>query len=154
VVPSTAGTPLSYANVYNRVLRPALIKAGIAVQAGTVTVRRRGKDVEVPVWDYQRVATHAFRHACGTLLHGMGKRPAQAQAWLRHSQLTTTMNIYTHLDDEGMGGAEGFDQVLGAGTAWDLEAPEQEADDTSVGSTSGPPRVHRTTEDSRKSDSR
>ena len=30
----------------------------------------------------------------------------------------TTTNIYTHLDDEGMGGAEAFDAIVGAGTAW------------------------------------
>jgi integrase len=134
VFPSATGTPLIYANVYNRVLRPALVKSGIAVQVGTVTVRRRGEDIEEPVWDYQRVGFHRFRHACATLLHGMSKRPAQAQAWLRHAQLTTTMNTYTHLDDEGMGGAEAFDQILGAGTAWDLEASGEEA---SVGSALG-----------------
>lgn len=137
VFASKAGTPLIYANVYNRVLRPALQKSGIAVQTGTVTVRKRGKNVEEPVWDYQRVGFHRFRHACGSLLHGMSKRPAQAQAWLRHSQLMTTMNIYTHLDDEGMGGAEAFDEILGAGTAWDRLASD------GVGSTSGTPDTRR-----------
>ena len=34
-------------------------------------MRKRGKDVDVPMWDYQRVGFHAFRHACGTLLHAM-----------------------------------------------------------------------------------
>ncbi len=107
VFPSEAGTPLIYANVYNRVLRPALIGAGIAVKVGE---DEKGQ----PVWDYQRVAFHAFRHACGTLLHGMEKRPVQAQGWLRHSQLMTTMNIYTHADDEGLGSADAFDEILGA----------------------------------------
>jgi integrase len=111
VFPSKVGTPLIYANLYNRVLRPALVDAGIAVQVG-VKVDKAGK--EHPVWDYQRVAFHAFRHACGTMLHAMEKRPAQAQGWLRHSQLTTTMNIYTHLDDEGLGVADAFDEVLAA----------------------------------------
>lgn len=96
-------------------------------------MRRRGKEAEEPVWDYQRVGFHRFRHACATLLHGMSKRPAQAQAWLRPAQLTTTMNTYAHLDDEGMGSAEALDEVLGAGTAWDLaaedEAAEQEAEE-------------------------
>jgi integrase len=73
VFPSATGGPLVYANVYNRVLRPALVKAGIAVQTGTVTVRSRGKDVEEPVWDYQGVAFHAFRKACGSLLLAHGK---------------------------------------------------------------------------------
>lgn len=114
VFPSVTGTPLNYSNVYNRVLRPALERSGIAVQTGTKTVRKRGKDVDVPVWDYQRVGFHAFRHACGTLLHAMEKRPAQAQGWLRHSQLMTTMNIYTHLDDDGLGSADAFDEILAA----------------------------------------
>jgi integrase len=114
VFPSAAGTPLVYANVYNRVLRPALERSRIAVQIGTVIVRKRGKDVEVPVWDYQRVGFHAFRHACATLLHAMDKRPAQAQGWLRHAQLMTTMNIYTGLDDDGLGGADAFDEILAA----------------------------------------
>jgi integrase len=109
VFTSTAGTPLGYSNLYNRVLRPALVKAGIAVQVGE---DKKGR----PVYDYQRVGFHAFRHACATLLHGMEKRPAQAQAWLRHSQLMTTMNTYTHMDDEGLGGAEAFDEILGADT--------------------------------------
>jgi integrase len=112
VFPTKTGDVLNYANVYNRVLRPALIEAGIAVQTGTVTVRKRGKDVQEPVWDYQRVAFHAFRHACGTMLHAMEKRPAQAQGWLRHSQLMTTMNIYTHAGEEGLGSADAFDEIL------------------------------------------
>lgn len=45
----------------------------------------------------------------------MEKRPAQAQAWPRHSQLMTSMNIYTHLDDDGMGGAEAFDEISAPG---------------------------------------
>jgi len=45
VFPSATGTPLNYHNVYSRVLRPALEKSGIAVQIGTMTVRKRGKDV-------------------------------------------------------------------------------------------------------------
>ncbi len=105
---ATGGT-LNYANVYNRVLRPALIKAGIAVQIGTVTVRKRGKDVERPVWDYQGVAFHAFRHACGTLLFAKGKSLKQVQGWLRHAQLTTTMNVYIHEADDGLGSADIWD---------------------------------------------
>lgn len=35
MLPSTIGTPLNSSNMYNRVLRPALIKAGIARNLGT-----------------------------------------------------------------------------------------------------------------------
>jgi integrase len=79
VFPSETGGPLNYANVYNRVLRPALRKAGIAVVVGHRKVLKRGKAVEVEVWDYQGVAFHAFRHACATLLDAHGKREKQVQ---------------------------------------------------------------------------
>lgn len=127
VFPSKTGTPFTYANVRNRVLLPALERSGIAVQIGTKTVRKRGEDVEVPVFDYQRVAFHAFRHACATMLHSQAKRPAQAQAWLRHSELSTTMNIYTHLDDEGMGSADAFDELLAWEHRGSTEHPEAAA---------------------------
>jgi integrase len=113
VFPSATGTPLSYHNVYNRVLHPALINAGIAVQTGTVTVRSGGEDVEKPVWDYQGVAFHAFRKACGSLLLAHGKSLKQVQGWLRHSQLTTTMNVYIHQVDDGLGSADAWDDILG-----------------------------------------
>jgi integrase len=113
VFPSATGTPLSYHNVYNRVLHPALIDAGIAVQTGTVKVRRGGEDVEQPVWDYQGVAFHAFRKACGSLLLAHGKSLKQVQGWLRHSQLTTTMNVYIHQVDDGLGSADAWDDILG-----------------------------------------
>jgi integrase len=101
VFASAVGTPLSYGNVYNRVLRPALIKAGIAVKVGEK-------------WDYQGVGFHAFRKACGSiLLLRAGKSPKQVQQWLGHSQLTTTMNIYTHELDDGLGGADDLDIILG-----------------------------------------
>jgi integrase len=105
VFPSKTGGPLSYANVYNRILRPALAQAGVAIKVG------EGKK-GVPMFDYRGVAFHAFRHACATLLHADGKTAAQSKAWLRHSQLTTTMNTYTGLADQDLGSADFFDDVL------------------------------------------
>jgi site-specific recombinase XerC len=64
------------------------------------------------VWDYQRVGFHAFRHACGSLLHANGKQLAQMQGWLRHSQLSTTLDIYTHPVDDGLGGADVWDEIV------------------------------------------
>ncbi len=106
VFPSVTGTPVTYSNMYNRVLRPALRDAGIAVNLGTV---------EAPVWDYQGVAFHAFRKACGSLLLAQGKNLKQVQGWLRHSQLTTTLNVYIHDVDAGLGDASAWDTMLGAG---------------------------------------
>jgi Phage integrase family len=86
VFASVTGTPLGYSNVYNRVLRQALKACGL---------------------DGQGVAFHAFRKACGSmLLLRAGKDPRQVQRWLGHSQLTTTMNIYVHELDDGLGRAE------------------------------------------------
>jgi integrase len=104
---SESGTPLTYANVYNRVLRPALRDAGIAVKVG---VDERGRDV----WDYRGVAFHAFRKACGSLLLAHGKTLKQVQGWLRHAQLTTTMNVYIHQVDDGLGPADAWDEILPA----------------------------------------
>jgi integrase len=108
VFPSKTGSALTYANVYNRVLRPALIDAGIAIKVG------EGEDGE-PIYDYQGVAFHAFRHAAGSLLLAHGKKDVQVQGWLRHSKLTTTMNVYIHQVDDGLGSAEVLDEILPVG---------------------------------------
>jgi integrase len=106
VFPSSTGTPLTYSNVYNRVLRPALVKSGIAVKVG--------EGENGPTYDYQRVGFHRFRHACGSLLHANGKTLAQTQGWLRHSQLSTTLDVYTHPVDDGLGSADVWDEILPA----------------------------------------
>ena len=105
VFPSATGGPLGYANVYNRVLRPALIDAGLAVQVGE---NAKGE----PIYDYQGIAFHAFRKACGSLLFAHGKTLKQVQGWLRHSQLTTTMNVYINQVDDGLGAADVWDEIL------------------------------------------
>jgi integrase len=93
VFASVIGTPLGYSNVYNRVLRPALKTCGL---------------------DGQGIAFHAFRKACGSmLLLRAGKDPRQVQRWLGHSQLTTTMNVYVHELDDGLGGADDLDGLWG-----------------------------------------
>ena len=114
--PSKTGTALNYSNIYHRVLRPALIDAGLAVKVGekTVKVLKRGRIVEKvePVWDYQGIGFHAFRKACGSFLLHHGKTLKQVQGWLRHSQLTTTLNIYINQVDDGLGGGEVWDEIL------------------------------------------
>ncbi len=70
-------------------------------------------------WDYQGVAFHAFRKACGSLLFAHGKTLKQVQGWLRHSQLTTTMNVYINQVDDGLGAADVWDDILpGNGATW------------------------------------
>ena len=72
--------------------------------------------MEKPVYDYQGVAFHAFRKACGSLLLAHGKTLKQVQGWLPHSQLTTTMNVYIHQVDDGLGGADAWDEILSGAT--------------------------------------
>ena len=113
VFPSKTGEPLNYANVYNRVLRPALVEAGIAVKVGEVKVRRAGGEEMRPVWDYQGVAFHRFRHACGSLLLARGDKDLrQVQGWLGHANPSFTHDRYIDLVDEGLGSADVLDEIL------------------------------------------
>ena len=43
---------------------------------------------------------HQLRHTCATLLYNAGVGLKEAQAWLGHSSITVTMDIYTHLDEK------------------------------------------------------
>jgi hypothetical protein len=124
VFPSAVGTPLNYHNVYSRVLRPALERSGIATVVGHKTVRRHDKDIEVPIYDYDGVAFHAFRKAAGSLLLANGKTLKQVQGWLRHSQLTTTMNVYITQVDDGLGSADVWDDILPVGGPATTGGPE------------------------------
>jgi len=67
------GTPLARNNLRKRQLHPACERAGV-----------------------ERINWHSLRHTHGTLLHEQGTPLRVAQAQLGHSQLTTTLKIYTH----------------------------------------------------------
>lgn len=56
----------------------------------------------------------------GLVVLAHGKSPKQVQGWLRRSQLTTTMNVFLHEVDDGLGGADAWDEILG-------EAPRLQA---------------------------
>ena len=45
------------------------------------------------------------------MLLAAGKNPRQVQGWLRHAQLTTTMNAYAHEIDDGLGRADVWDGI-------------------------------------------
>jgi integrase len=132
VFASTTGTALNYSNVYHRVLHPALRKSGVAVVVDRVkVVKRDGSEEWREVWDYQGVGFHAFRKACGSFLLHHGKTLKQVQGWLRHSQLTTTMNVYIQQVDDGLGGADAWDSILpGWGNLGATQHPETAANDT------------------------
>jgi integrase len=48
----------------------------------------------------RRVRLHDTRHPCGSLLAWLGVHPNDAQKILRHSQIQTTLAIYTHVTTE------------------------------------------------------
>jgi integrase len=67
------GTPLNPKNLLRRVLQPTCRKLGLPV-----------------------VGWHSFRHTHATLLGEVGESLRTAQAILGHSDLKTTLNVYTH----------------------------------------------------------
>ena len=56
--------------------------------------RRFLERLEIPVRNF-----HILRHSCATLLFAQGVPMKEIQAWLGHSTIGTTANIYTHLDE-------------------------------------------------------
>ncbi len=75
---------------------------------GSADAQLRGRFRRTPPYTF-----HAFRKACWLLLLAHGKSLKQVQGWLRHSQLTTTMNVYIHQVDDGLGSADAWDEILG-----------------------------------------
>ena len=46
------------------------------------------------------VHTHLLRHGCASLLIDSGANPRQVQQYLGHTDIGTTLGLYTHLFDE------------------------------------------------------
>lgn len=74
VFATRTGTPLDYACLYNRVLKPAARRAGVP-------------------W----VAFHTLRHTCATMLFRNGLNAKQVQMWLGHHSPAFTLAVYIHL---------------------------------------------------------
>lgn len=56
-------------------------------------------------YNLKRINTHGLRHTHCSLLFEAGASPKEAQDRLGHSDIKTTMNIYTHLTPEAKSGA-------------------------------------------------
>lgn len=48
--------------------------------------------------DMKKIRFHDLRHSCASLLYANGVSMREIQEWLGHSDISTTSNIYTHLD--------------------------------------------------------
>lgn len=46
----------------------------------------------------KKIRFHDLRHSCASLLYAHGVSLKEIQEWLGHSDISTTSNIYTHLD--------------------------------------------------------
>jgi integrase len=80
-----------------------------------------------------RVSWHFFRHTHATLLHETGESLKTAQALLGHSDLETTLAVYTHVVPDSQRRA--VERVAGV---LDLNGPRSVSSQTVVGSqTSG-----------------
>src|SRR5690625_1322868 len=54
---------------------------------------------ELEKLDLKYISPHGFRHSQATLLHELGIDPKDAQHRLRHKNLETTMDVYTHITE-------------------------------------------------------
>ena len=91
-MPATAA-PLNLDNLVRRAIIPALRRCGICLKAKSdhdATDHEFELDKSVPQWR----GWHAFRRGLATNLHRLGVDDKTIQAILRHSNLSTTMNIY------------------------------------------------------------
>jgi integrase len=89
------GTPISASNLLRRSFYPLCSRAGITTRPG--------------------LRFHDLRHACGSLLIAEGVKPKLVQAILRHSKLSTTMDLYVRAYAEDLREAvASLDRALGS----------------------------------------
>ncbi len=65
------------------------IKPGYITQNFSLTLKNHG---------LKKIRFHDTRHSCASLLYANGVSLKEIQEWLGHSDISTTSNIYTHLD--------------------------------------------------------
>ncbi len=83
----------SYNNKYSEYIyvdqMGELVKPGYLTQHFPILLEKHG---------LRKLRFHDLRHSCASLLHANGVSMKEIQMWLGHSDISTTMNIYTHLD--------------------------------------------------------
>lgn len=95
VFASSEGTPRSYHNLYNRMLKP-LVK-----RANALAAANKEGGVSVPMLGF-----HAIRHAYAARLIAAGANLKQLQVWMGHHDPAFTLKEYGHLfDDDGSAAA-------------------------------------------------
>jgi integrase len=106
VFPSRAGTPLGHRNAQRRALSQAAARAGL--EDGT--------------WPALRF--HDLRHTFAShLIVDLRLDVAQVSRILGHAQITTTLNVYTHLFDDARHADELKDQMAASAFARLLDTP-------------------------------
>ena len=48
--------------------------------------------------DLRHIRFHDLRHTCTTIMLSKGENLVKVQKWLGHSNISTTANVYSHLD--------------------------------------------------------
>lgn len=66
-----------------------LVKPGYVTQHFPLILEKNG---------LRKIRFHDLRHSCASLLFANGVSLKEIQEWLGHSDISTTSNIYTHLD--------------------------------------------------------
>ncbi len=61
------------------------------------TITRQFKEI-VKAAGLREIRFHNLRHSCASLLLSKGAALKEIQDWLGHSDISTTANIYAHLD--------------------------------------------------------
>lgn len=97
VFPTSRGTPQNHANLMNRWLRLAQIKAGVT----KIKIRtdKNGKQMSVAVAKY---GMHAFRHFCASLWIEADFSPKRISVMMGHSTVAFTFDVYGHLFEARM----------------------------------------------------
>jgi integrase len=89
-----AGNPLDLNNLLGRAILPALKRCEVCKEPQSAhnqqTNHKYVRDSSMPAWH----GWHAFRRGLATNLNRLGVQDKPIQAILRHSNLSTTMNVY------------------------------------------------------------